>query len=335
MTAPLQGWYSSESPYHRGEQLIQRRLGVRERMEEVGRRVIRPFMPDQHRGFFSELPFLVIGSIDARRRPWASIVVGMPGFLRSPNPNELQVHGTCVWADPLCTSLARGAPLGVLGVQLETRRRNRMNGSITALDRLGFSIGVGQSFGNCPKYIQARKHRFIEEPSSAGYPRPVDFELSRLSGRAVDMITRADTFFIATASPAAGRHAVEGVDVSHRGGRAGFVKVTEQDGCTILTSPDFVGNFFFNTMGNIVINPSAGLLFIDFQDGTLLSLTGQAEVVWDGPELESFIGAERLLKFRVEGGFAIPKAVPLRWSEPELAPQLTMTGSWQGQANAM
>jgi len=137
----------------------------------VGRRGIRSLMPAQHREFFSELPFLVIGSLDARSRPWASIVVGMPGFLRSPDPIMLQVHGTCVWADPLRTSLMQDAPLGVLGIQLETRRRNRMNGSIIALDWSGFPIGVGQSFGNCPRYIQAQKHRFIDEPSSAA-PTP-------------------------------------------------------------------------------------------------------------------------------------------------------------------
>lgn len=328
MRTPLSGWTAESSPYHAGEQLLQQRAGMRERMEQVGRRAIRPFMPDQHREFFAELPFVVIGSLDAQRRPWASIMVGRPGFVRSPDPQRLDVRGTRIWGDPLRANLAPGAPVGVLGIQLETRRRNRMNGSILALADDGFSIQVGQSFGNCPKYIQARQHSFAAEPASAGEPRPLRPEGALLSHAAVDMITGADTFFIATAAAPARSDAVEGVDVSHRGGKPGFVRVTEESGRMMLTVPDFIGNFYFNTLGNIVQNPRAGLLFVDFTSGSILSLTGEAGVVLDGPEVEAFAGAQRLLTFRVSEGFAIDNAVPLRWSEPELAPQLTATGAW-------
>src|SRR3546814_14766932 len=69
----------------------------------------------------------------------------------------------------------------------------------------------------------------------------------------------------------------QGADVSHRGGRPGFVRVTEDDGRSVLTIPDFSGNQFFNTLGNIAINPRAGLLFVDFATGDLLTLTGRSE----------------------------------------------------------
>jgi hypothetical protein len=96
----------------------------------------------------------------------------------------------------------------------------------------------------------------------------------------------------------------------------------------VLTAPDFLGNYFFNTLGNIAVNPKTGLLFVDFATGDVLTLTGTAEVIWDGPELASFEGAQRLLRFRVSEGLRIEKATPLRWSEPEYSPHLAGTGTW-------
>ncbi|MDT1852839.1 FAD-binding oxidoreductase, partial [Acinetobacter baumannii] len=77
------------------------------------------------------------------------------------------------------------------------------------------------------------------------------------------------------------------VDVSHRGGKAGFVRVAD-DGT--LTIPDFDGNLFFNTLGNIVVNGKAGLLFVDFASGDLLQMSGDAEVIFDSPEIAAFQG---------------------------------------------
>jgi hypothetical protein len=148
------------------------------------------------------------------------------------------------------------------------------------------------------------------------------------------MIERADTFFIATRSGTMHRNASDGVDISHRGGKPGFVRVDSdpREGA-MLTVPDFRGNSFFNTFGNISLDPRAGLLFIDFDAGDALLLTGVANVIWEGAELESFSGAERLLKFRAEKGLIIDNAVPLRWSPPQPANQLAATGSWR-ESNA-
>jgi hypothetical protein len=318
-----------DSPFHAGEQALQARVGVRDRLAQFGRKAIRDFMPDQHRMLFTELPFVVVGAIDKRRRPWASVLVGTPGFMSSPDPRTLRVAARPGYGDPIAVGLVPGAPVGLLGIQLETRRRNRMNGTVTETDDAGFVVRVDQSFGNCPQYIQARTPAFVAEPCAVVSPRPVRAERAVLSAGAAALASRADTFFIATASPAAGGgDPAEGVDVSHRGGKPGFVRVTEDAGRTVLTSPDFRGNSFFNTLGNLAVNPRAGVVFVDFAAGGLLSLTGEAEVVWDGPELAAFVGAERLVRFRVAEGVWIENAVPLRWSAPEPAPQVAATGSW-------
>lgn len=327
--APLPGWPHAEPPFHPGEWAVQARVGVQERLAVSGRRVIRGIMPDQHRDFFALLPFVVVGSLDRQGRPWASILSGHPGFLQSPDPRTLMVSARPAYGDPLGANLAAGAPIALLGIQLETRRRNRMNGTVSEWSPGRFAVTVGQSFGNCPQYIQARHPTFVADPDSVGSLRPVQAEGRILSPRAAALVAAADTFFIATRSAQAeGGEPADGVDVSHRGGRPGFVRVVEEGGQTVLTAPDFLGNFYFNTFGNIEADPRAGLVFVDFDTGGVLQLSGRAEVVWDGPEVAAFAGAERLLRFQLEEGAWIGNAVPLRWSAPEQASQLAATGTW-------
>lgn len=311
---------NNDSVFHPGEIAVQTQAGVRERVARGGGRMIRPFMPDQHREFFELLPTLFIGSLDEAGRPWASVVAGPPGFAASPDPLTLIVRAQALAGDPLARNLKVGAAVGLLGLQFHTRRRNRMNGHVAAIGTAGFSIHVDQSFGNCPQYIQARAPLTLSAPEP-GVIRP---ERERLSDHARALIGRADTFFIASVAPESG------LDMSHRGGKPGFVRVGEENGRTVLTAPDFHGNNLFNTFGNITADPRAGLLFADFGSGDLLSLTGRAEVIWDGPELEGFAGAERLLRFTLDEGVMLGHALPLTWSAPQFAPQLAATGAWAG-----
>jgi predicted pyridoxine 5'-phosphate oxidase superfamily flavin-nucleotide-binding protein len=321
----LPGW-SEGSPWHAGEQAMQARAGVRDRMEMAGRRVLRDFMPDQHREFFTQLPSLIVGSLDAERRPWASIVVGRPGFIATPDPRLLTIDAAPLPGDPLAQNLKRDAPLGLLGLQPETRRRNRANGRVVSADAGGFVLQVNQSFGNCPQYIQARQPFFVDTVEMAPAAHP---ETAQVSERAATLIRQADTFFIATAAAGAdGYDPVHGVDASHRGGRPGFVKLTVESGQSVLTVPDFSGNNFFNTLGNITANPRAGLLFIDYIGGHALMLTGSAGIVWNGPEVDAFEGALRLMRFVIERGVWLEGVLPLRWSAPAYAPQLVATGIW-------
>ncbi len=313
----------SNAVWHEGERALQERAGVRERMEQLGTRVIRDAMPDQHREFFSQLPFVIAGTVDGAGQPWASVLAARPGFMQSPDPRQLVVQALPLPSDPLRQTLANGVAIGLLGIEPHTRRRNRVNGVVHGLGESGFSVQVSQSFGNCPKYIQAREPVYVEGAPRGG----AVVQGSELDAAARRMIARADTLFIATAyageAAAAGR--AGGVDVSHRGGKPGFVRV-DADGT--LTMPDFFGNFFFNTLGNIAVHPRAGLLFIDFDSGDLLYLAVHAEIIWDGAELQSFTGAQRLLRFKVCGMKRIPAAMPLSWGQANLSPVLETTGDW-------
>ena len=288
--------------FHRGERLVQERAGVGARMAVAGKRAIRDFMDEQHREFFEQLPFVVVGSVDDAGQPWASALCGPPGFMEA-TADSLTVNALPLRGDPLV--LAPGRSLGLLGIEPQTRRRNRMNGVVDCVDAAGFSVRVQQSFGNCPKYIVPREATFA--PRTPGEV----VRSSRLDGVAVRMLRSADTFFIASAYPAAEDGVrSHGVDVSHRGGEPGFIAV--EDG--VLRIPDYVGNYYFNTLGNLAVNPRAGLLVVDWESGDLLFLAVKVEIVWEGAEVERVPGARRMLVIRVVEMVRISTALKLSWA---------------------
>lgn len=304
------------SPWHAGEQQLQAHVGVAERMEAFGRKVIRTWMPDQHREFYQQLPFMLYGAVDADGRPWASVLEGAPGFAHSPDPEHLQFTALPAVDDP--AQLRNGEPIGLLGIELHTRRRNRLNGHVGDLHDHGFNLSVDQAFGNCPQYIQLRQ--FQRVALSDPQTRPAQ-HLDTLDDAAISLIEGADTFFVASYVDADGQRAV---DVSHRGGQAGFVRVEGNR----LTIPDFAGNLHFNTLGNLLLNPQAGLLFIDFSTGDLLQLSGRTEIILEGPQIEAFQGAERLWTFEVEKLVRRPAALALRWRFDGMSPTSLLTGNW-------
>lgn len=321
---PTETPLDDDLPWHAGERLLQARAGVAERMAQIGPKIVRDHMPDQHRAFFAQLPFLVIGTVDPQGDPWAGVLEGQPGFAISPDPHTLRVTVMPDADDPVRAGLGPGQAVGLLGIELHTRRRNRMNGRIAAWDGKRFDVAVAQSFGNCPQYIQARDFHFSRSPAmrfAAALP-----ETDQLDDAARALIQSADTFFVASYldDDARGGRAV---DVSHRGGKPGFVRV---DG-NVLTIPDFSGNRFFNTLGNLMANPRAGLVFVDFERGDLLQVSGRAEVVLDSPEIQSFAGAERLWRVHVRRVLRRPGALALRWQFGAYSPTALGTGQWPGQ----
>ncbi|MDJ0871612.1 MAG: MOSC domain-containing protein [Gammaproteobacteria bacterium] len=306
-----------ESPFHAGEKALQARLGVGEQAERIGRRIFKKQMSEEQRAFFSQLPLLFVASTDDAGRPWASVLAGEPGFLEPTDDATLVVRTQPVYGDPLNEVLAGRTRIATLGLDFESRDRVRVNGTLAQVDRDGFVIRVLQTFGNCDQYIQARQpqlKRAVEGSAQAG---PVRRDKA-LTKTAAALIASADTFFIASQSPDNGdwRH---GVDVSHRGGRPGFVLVAHESS---LLFPDYPGNRMFNTLGNLQLDPRAGLLFIDFATGDTLQITGEAEILWEPHHAGRFPGAERVVAFRVEETLHIERALPVSWTFRDYSPVL-------------
>ncbi|WP_083098142.1 FAD-binding oxidoreductase [Pseudophaeobacter leonis] len=199
-----------------------------------------------------------------------------------------------------------------------------MNATVRAISGGVISLDVVQSFGNCPQYIQTRDIRFVRDADAAVKRAPTD-KFSNLDAAVQAFIAQANSFYVASASDVAENPMAKGVDVSHRGGQSGFLKV---EGNTILV-PDFSGNNFFNTMGNFLVNPKAGLLFPDFSTGDLLMLTGTTEVLdADAPEIAGFKGAERGWRFTLDHGVRIHDALPFRADFTQWSPNSLMADTW-------
>ena len=107
----------------------------------------------------------------------------------------------------------------------------------------------------------------------------------------VEMIETAPMFFLATAD-AEGRP-----DVSYKGGLPGFVRVISED---TLAFPAYDGNGMFKSFGNILVNPSVGLLFIDFEDQNRMRVQGKATISDDDPLLGEFPGAQLIVRVKAE-----------------------------------
>ena len=256
---------------------------------------------------------VVLGSVDRQGDPWATLRTGYPGFLHAPDEHHLRLDLGRDAQDPAEAGLDDGGSVALLGIDLWTRRRNRLNGTVLRDDE-GFTLRVAQSFGNCPKYIQRRDYVFVGDPGSPSQALPSD--QFALTGAALDLVRRADTLFVA--SFVEGRDGQRAVDVSHRGGPAGFVHVD----AGVLTIPDYAGNMYFNTLGNILANARAGLAFVDFETGDLLQMTGRAELVSGTPDTALYPGAERLWRFEPRRISWRPEALVIRWRFDELSPFL-------------
>jgi ferredoxin-NADP reductase/predicted pyridoxine 5'-phosphate oxidase superfamily flavin-nucleotide-binding protein len=294
------------SPFHEGEQRVQSRLGVRESIEPWARKVVRRFLPEEHRAFYAGLPFLVAAARDGAGRPWATVLSGEPGFAFSPDPRSLRIVALPSPGDALGGAFAAGDDVGLLGIELQSRRRNRVNGRIRVRDPGGLELAVEQSFGNCPQYIIERSWRRV----STG-PRPRAHRSVSLSRDGRRLVERADTFFVATGHRESGReNEAFGMDASHRGGSPGFVEVR---GPRRLVFPDYAGNNHFNTLGNLLLDPRIGLLFVDFERGDLLQLSGRAEIDWDPPAVARVPGARRLVHVVIEDAIELAGALPLRF----------------------
>lgn len=317
-----------QSPFHPGERAVQARVGVRDKAEAIGQRVIRDFMPDEHREFYANLPYLLVGSVDHRGQPWASMLFGRPGFVNSPDANTLDVTAGPTFGDPLRDNLAAGARLGFLGIDYATRRRNRLNGRVRDAQATGFTVEVEQAFGNCPRFIQKRIVDVTDRVDQAGDTLPMT-DMNALNERARDIIAAADHFFIATYYSADADDANQGADVSHRGGKPGFVRI---DSDHRLTFPDFRGNNHYNTLGNLELNQVAGLLFPDFDTGDLLYIAATATITWSGNAVDNFQGAKQLVHFDIESVRLVAGAMPVDFRFEAYSPFLNKTGDWEAAA---
>lgn len=282
------------SVFHSGEIAIQKQAGTYSGAGRIGSG-IRAVIPRAFGEFMQEQVVAVVASVDGAGRVWASALMGEPGFIEALDNRTVQIAAQPVGGDPLADNVKATGQLGVLVIDFESRGRIRLNGKAD-LYPSGIRIHTEEVFGNCQKYIQARGPRREQRES----PQPPTVRLGEtLTVTQRQWIESADTFFIASVNPAGG------ADASHRGGQPGFVRVSEN----LITWPDYAGNGMFQTLGNLTLSPQAGLLFIDFERGSVLQLTGRANIIWAAARVADVAGAERLVEFQIEQVIEIAEAL--------------------------
>ena len=324
-----------KSQFHSSELEVQKRLGVEKLVAQYSEGFIRKAMPQQHRDFFCELPFVIFGLVDKQGYPWVIPLFNdtheekSKVFISSPNDITLKFEALPKLENLLELDFKPEQKVGMLGIQLESRRRNRMNGLIGEINGHSFTVNVEQSFGNCPKYIQTREltwqNNIIAHEGYADVNIVNDIDQASKS-----LIEKSDTFFIASRTNTFSEDTRTGIDVSHRGGKPGFVKVDENT----VYFPDFSGNQFFNTLGNIESDSRVGILFLDFSTGDSVFIVGKATVLWDSTERDKFDGAERIVKIFAEKIVYIPQFTTLRGELVEFSPALDSTGTWTAPAQS-
>jgi uncharacterized protein len=282
-------------PFHPGEVEIQGVAGVREEAERLGR-TISPFLTDSAARLMAKHRLAVAASLDADSRVWASLLTGPPGFLRPVDDRLLLVERLPHAADPLARNLRTRGAMGLLAIDFTSRRRLRFNGRGLLDPERGIFLAVDQVYGNCPKYIQARRLELGEDVPHPGVAQ----QSAALNIRQRSLIAAADTFFIASFHPGGG------ADASHRGGMPGFVKILND---RTLAFGDYPGNKMYNTLGNLVEQPRSGLLFLDFGTGSTLQLTGRARLDRNPGRVAAFRGALGVVViFEVEEALETPGA---------------------------
>ncbi|MFT5295789.1 MAG: ferredoxin-NADP reductase [Colwellia sp.] len=297
---------NGQSLFHQGEldvQALANEADIAQRNSTVvSQHIIKGALP-----FIAQQHMAVVSSTDENEQIWTSILFGEPGFIRAANDQKILIDPQQIIkqpADPLWRNITINSQVGLLIIELSTRRRFRVNGNISLLANGQFEVTVAQAYPNCPKYIQRRQPALSLDVLTYKTPDSILGEM--LTGSHVELISTSDSFFVG--SGVSNHHN----DASYRGGAPGFVKIVNENRLMI---PDYKGNSMFNTLGNIQSNPKVGLVFIDFQQNKLLQLTGNAKILWDQTDDDNDTGGtKRYWHFDIE-----------HWQETKLPQGLNWT----------
>lgn len=279
-----------DTHFHAGELKLQDKYNIKHDPFLV-ERLLKNHIVDRLIPFIEHQSTLIISTLDNENNIWTSMLVGAEGFIKVVESTKIHIRLDYLKTtknEILFKNITSSSKIGVLFIDTVTRSRYRLNGTASLLsDKI--EITIAEAYPNCPKYIQQRVPVFSEENTSLGLEETKGTLLNELHRK---WIRTADTFFLGS------RNAAGNMDASHRGGATGFIELLKDD---TLKIPDYIGNNLFNTLGNFVEVPNAGLLFVDFEKGNSLQLTGETELILDqgkNVDLQKTMGTGRYWLFR-------------------------------------
>lgn len=262
---------------------------------------IRDVIPPIAARFAARREFCVVAGLGRAGQVWTTLMAGPPGFVHADGEHSVRVHARPHPSDPLAALLSDGGPVGLL--LYDDHRRMRVNGVARPVSD-GVVVTADQVFSNCGRYISNRRGIAIDQLPA----EPVVG--TELTWGQRDLIRDADTFFIGS------RHPDGSADASHRGGNPGFVHVDAADS---LYWPDYNGNRMFMTLGNIMLDPRVGLLFMDWTQGTLLQVSGRASIDWSADDAAKIAGAERVVRLQIDAVQQTTHGAAMTWTTAVLS----------------
>ncbi|KIX03952.1 uncharacterized protein Z518_07505 [Rhinocladiella mackenziei CBS 650.93] len=290
--------------WHEGETAIRKRTRIDFREDNP----TSPFLTPRAAHQAQRYPLIAIGTLDEDDRPWCTIWGSGEPPIAQPVAQSVLGIRTNVDAtfDPVVEAIWKGKDDGEvmreegqgrmmagLSIHLEERGRVKLAGRIIAgalcahpqpeghaedtdetqsgkSGQIQLVVKIDQSLGNCPKYLNRKK-------ITSSRPKPrLRSSSPHLSQKAIDLIHKADLFFLASA------HEREDMDVNHRGGPPGFVRVEQPshiDEGSAIVWPEYSGNNLYQTLGNLETTPHAGLVIPDFDTGDVLYVSGDTETL--------------------------------------------------------
>jgi uncharacterized protein len=290
--------------FHKGEIAVQQKVGEVIMASSVGR-IISAKIPKRVNLFIEEQPMIIVSSTDKFDNIWTSVLFGNIGFTSVINEDTISFEKSDIYStntDIFFENTKEQKEIGTLFIELSTRRRFRINGAVQQTDNT-IEVSVQEAYPNCPKYIQ---QRVVNVPKDYKQTNAVIENGTTINQQIKVWITQSDTFFIGSKSDN------NKLDASHRGGNKGFIEIIGNT----LKIPDYKGNSMYNTLGNIHQNSKAGLLFIEFEKGKTLQLTGKSEVLYDQNSEEDLIktgGTGRYLLFNIEKWLKTENHHNIKW----------------------
>lgn len=298
------------TPYHDGEIQVQKKAGVRD-LAERSKKVISSEIPSGALKFIDKQPIVFTSSLDKKGNVWASLLAGKLGFMHASDTQHIEFDLSLLASSPadvFWENIKKNNRVGTLFIELSSRRRLRVNGSVT-INSERMTIKVEQAYPNCPKYIQRRE---IEVTNTVSGQAGSYEKFDSLNDELKTWVKKADTFFVGSADDQ------QNLDVNHRGGNPGFINIIDQN---TLQVPDYEGNKMFNTFGNFELNPNTGLLFIDFKNGKTLQMIGSSEILWNQEDPENRTGGTgRFWNFHIENAFTHETLKNLEWNFLDYSP---------------
>ena len=280
---------------------------------------------------------LAVGTVDDEGRPWTTLLGGEQGFARSLGQSIVGVKALADAShDPvLRTLLAQprvstpgeyetAREFSALGIHLASRDRVKLQGRLLGGSRVGnesslntsqdeatevqMALAIEGSLGNCPKYLN-KKDIVLAVPLPV--PLPATLPLPQ---PALDLLAKADTIFITSHHPS---H----MSTNHRGGPPGFIRVECNDSqSVILAYPEYSGNRLYQTLGNLILDPRAGIVVPDFDTGNVLYISGTSKIIF-GKDASRLLPRSNLaVQIRVEAAKFVHKGLGFRGLPGERSP---------------